>query len=247
MVQREHCFFPVFYPVFGDIFWQSDRMNPKFFVSCRPTHGRHFEYSCYGGLTNQKIFLSIWKKVFSSFLLLFHVYQTSLRDQYFRFRSSKNQFFLRLVQYLAFYGPDDQDFYIKVTPWPCTKSEIYMWCGCKALRATWRTGNRSFSVQNCYKLVESTLKAIVHFRSRSSKNQIFLRLVQYLAFYGPEDQDFYIKVTPWPYTKSEIYIWCGCKALQATWRTRNRSFLVQNCFKLVESTLKAIVHFRYNL
>ena len=154
VVQREHCFFPVFYPVFGDIFWQSDRMNPKLFASCRATHGRHFEYSCYGGLTNQKNFLSIWKKVFSSFLLLFHVYQTSLRDQYFRFRSSKNKFFIRLVQDLAFYGPDDHNFYFKVTPWPYTKSEICIWCGCKALRAAWRTGKQSFSVQNRLKLVE---------------------------------------------------------------------------------------------
>ena len=148
-------------------------MTTKFFSSCRASHGRHFEYPCYGGLTNQKIFLSIWKKVFSSFLLLFHVYQTSLRDQYFRFRSSKNHFFLRLVQYLAFYGPDDHNFYFKVTPWPYTKSEICICCGCKALRAAWRTGKQSLSVQNRLKLVESTFKVIVHFRFRSSKNQFF--------------------------------------------------------------------------
>jgi len=146
--------FSGFFQVFVDIFLQSGRMTTKFFSTCRASHGRHFEYPCYGGLTNQKNFLSIWKKVFSSFLLLFHVYQTSLRDQYFRFRSSKNQFFIRLVQYLAFYGPDDHNFYFKVTPWPYTKSEICIWCGCKALRAAWRTGKQSLSVQNRLKLVE---------------------------------------------------------------------------------------------
>ena len=149
------------------------------------------------------------------------------------------------MQYLAFYWPDNKTFYIKVTPWPCTKSETCIWRGCKVLRATWRAWNENFFVKKYSKLVESTFEVIVHFGFRSPKNQLFLRLVQYLAFYWPDDKTFYIKVTPWPCTKSDTCIWRGCKVLRASWRAWNESFSVKKYSKLVESTFEVVVHFGF--
>ena len=158
VVQREVGYKRVFFGFSSIFFYRMIVWTQNCFFSCRATYGRHFEYPCYGGLTHEKFFLGIWKKVFSSFLLFFHPYQSSLRDQYFGFRSSKNQFFLRLMQYLAFYWPDDKTFYIKVTPWPCTKSETCIIWGCKVLRASGRTWNESFSVKNILSWLNRPLK-----------------------------------------------------------------------------------------